>query len=68
MTTKPQNAAYWKRRALKAELEVETYKQFRQVDYSMEGRMIRENAVLRQVFQEIREAVETAAQCRGGEV
>ena len=38
--------AYWKRRALKAEAEVQTMRNIRQVDSTMEQRLVAENAAL----------------------
>ena len=38
--------AHWKRRALRAEAEVQTMRNIRQVDSTMEQRLVAENAVL----------------------
>lgn len=49
--------AYWKRRALKAETEVQTWRRIRAVDNSMEMQIVAENAALRVAIQEIEEAL-----------
>lgn len=38
--------AHWKRRALRAEAEVQTMRNIRQVDSTMEQRLVAENAAL----------------------
>ena len=54
--------AYWKRRALKAEIEAETMRNIRQVDSTMEQRLVAENAAMRTALNEIREALDWLAQ------
>lgn len=51
--------AYWKRRALKAESEVQTMRNIRSVDNTMEIKLVQENSALRTVVNEIREAVDS---------
>ena len=57
MSHNPTNAAYWRRRALRAEAEVQTMRDIRAVDNSMEIRLASENAALRVAFAEIREVL-----------
>ena len=45
--------AHWKRRALRAEAEVQTMRNIRQVDSTMEQRLVAENAALRVAIAEI---------------
>lgn len=47
--------AHWKRRALRAEAEVQTMRNIRQVDSTMEQRLVAENAALRVAIAEIGE-------------
>lgn len=47
--------SYWKRRALKAEIEAETMRNIRQVDSTMEQRLVAENAAMRVALSEIRD-------------
>ena len=54
--------SYWKRRALKAEAEAETMRNIRQVDSTMEQRLVAENAAMRTALNEIREALDWLAQ------
>ena len=49
--------AYWKRRALKAETEAQTWRRIRAVDNSMEMQIVAENTALRVAIQEIEEAL-----------
>lgn len=49
--------AHWKRRALRAEAEVQTLRNIRAVDNSMERRLIVENADMRVLVGEIRDAL-----------
>ena len=62
MSNNPTNAAYWKRRAIKAEAEVQTWKKIRSVDNSMEMQIVAENAALRTAIYEIREALDGITQ------
>ena len=50
--------AHWKRRALRAEAEVQTMRNIRAVDNSMERRLIVENADMRVFVGEIRDALD----------
>lgn len=45
--------AYWKRRALKAEAEVETQRKFRKIDFGIEATMIQEYCTMKTVLSEI---------------
>ena len=45
--------AHWKRRALRAEAEVQTMRNIRQVDSTMEQQLVAENAALRMAIAEI---------------
>ena len=45
--------AQWKRRALRAEYEVQTMRNIRQVDNTMEQRLVAENSALRVAIAEI---------------
>lgn len=49
--------AHWKRRALRAEAEVQTMRNIRAVDNSVERRLIVENADMRVLIGEIRDAL-----------
>ena len=49
--------AHWKRRALRAEAEVQTLRNIRAVDNSVERRLIVENADMRVLVGEIRDAL-----------
>ena len=49
--------AYWKRRALRAEAELETMRKIRAVDNSMEIKLAHENAALRVFLDEVSEAL-----------
>ncbi len=49
--------AHWKRRALRAEAEVQTMRNIRAVDNSVERRLIVENADMRVLVGEIRDAL-----------
>ena len=59
MTNAQDTKAYWKRRALRAEMEVESYKRIRQADHSMEISMICDNSAMRQALREIAESLDT---------
>ncbi len=50
--------AHWKRRALRAEAELETMRKIRAVDNSMELKLVSENAALRIAIDEISEALD----------
>jgi len=62
MSNNPTNAAYWKRRAIKAEAEVQTWRKIRAVDNSMEMQIVSENVVMRTALNEIREALDGITQ------
>ena len=49
--------AHWRRRALRAEAELETMRQIRSVDNSMEIKLAHENAALRVAFGEVEDIV-----------
>lgn len=49
--------ANWKRRALRAEAEVQTMRNIRQVDNTMEQRLVAENAAMRVAIAEIRDVL-----------
>ena len=49
--------AHWKRRALRAEAEVQTLRNIRAIDNSMERRLIVENADMRVLVGELRDAL-----------
>ena len=50
--------AHWKRRALRAECELETMRKIRAVDNSMEIKLAHENAALRVCVREVEDALE----------
>lgn len=50
--------AYWKRRALKAEAEVDAIRKCRIADNSMERRLCREVSTMRAAMQEIESAIQ----------
>jgi hypothetical protein len=50
--------AHWKRRALRAEAELETMRKIRAVDNSMELKLVSENAALRIAIDEISELLD----------
>ena len=58
----PDSKAHWKRRALRAEAEAQTMRNIREVDNTMERRLIAENAALRVAIGEIREVLESLEQ------
>ena len=58
MTEQKQGVAYWKRRALKAETEAQTWRNIRSVDNAMEMKIVAENAALRVVVWEIEVALD----------
>lgn len=62
MSNNPTNAAYWKRRALKAEAEAQTWRKIRVVDNSMEFKLASENAAMRTALNEIRESLDGITQ------
>ena len=62
MLTATDTKAYWKRRALKAEAEVKTWRDIRAVDNSMEMALVAQNASMRTALNEIREALDWLAQ------
>ena len=62
MLTATDTKAYWKRRALKAEAEVKTWRDIRAVDNSMEMALVAQNAAMRTAIAEIREALDGLAQ------
>lgn len=49
--------AHWRRRALRAEAELETMRRIRAVDNSVERRVVQENAALRVAFGEVEDIV-----------
>lgn len=49
--------AYWKRRALKAEHEVELQRNFRKIDYGVEAKMIQEYCTMKTVLNEIADSL-----------
>lgn len=55
--TSTDTKAHWKRRALRAECELETMRKIRAVDTSMEIKLVRENAALRVFLDEVSEAI-----------
>ena len=62
MSHNPTNAAYWRRRALRAEAEAETMRNIRTVDNTMERRLVSENAALRVAIAEIHEVLDSLEQ------
>ena len=58
----PDSKAHWKRRALRAEAEAQTMRNIREVDNTMERRLIAENAALRVAIGEIRDVLESLEQ------
>ena len=57
--------AHWKRRALRAEAEVQTMRNIRQVDNTMEQRLVAENAALRVAIAEIGDILDELERSRG---
>lgn len=55
--TSTDTKAHWKRRALRAECELETMRKIRAVDNSMEIKLAHENAALRVFLDEVSEAI-----------
>lgn len=55
--TSTDTKAHWKRRALRAECELETMRKIRAVDTSMEIKLVRENAALRVFMDEVTQAL-----------
>jgi hypothetical protein len=56
--TSTDTKAHWKRRALRAECELETMRKIRAVDTSMEIKLVRENAALRVFMDEVTQALD----------
>ncbi len=56
--TSTDTKAHWKRRALRAECELETMRKIRAVDNSMEIKLAHENAALRIAIDEISEMLD----------
>lgn len=56
--TSTDTKAHWKRRALRAECELETMRKIRAVDNSMEIKLVRENAALRVFMDEVTQALD----------
>lgn len=56
--TSTDTKAHWKRRALRAERELETMRKIRAVDTSMEIKLVRENAALRVFMDEVTQALD----------
>ncbi len=56
--TSTDTKAHWKRRALRAEAELETMRKIRAVDTSMEIKLVRENAALRVFMDEVTQALD----------
>ncbi len=56
--TSTDTKAHWKRRALRAECELETMRKIRAVDTSMEIKLVAENAALRVAIDEISEMLD----------
>jgi len=56
--TSTDTKAHWKRRALRAEAELETMRKIRAVDNSMELKPVSENAALRIAIDEISELLD----------
>ena len=52
-----QTLAYWRRRALRAEAQVESLRTFREVDARMERSMVIENADMRVAIQSIEDVL-----------
>ena len=67
MLTATDTKAYWKRRALKAEAEVKTWRDIRATDSSMEMALVAQNAALRTAIVEIREALDGLSQYQTSE-
>lgn len=59
--------AYWKRRALKAEAEVKTWRDIRATDNSMEMALVAQNSALRTAIVEIRDALDGLSQYQTSE-
>ena len=55
--TSTDTKAHWKRRALRAECELETMRKIRAADTSMEIKLVRENAALRVFMDEVTQAL-----------
>lgn len=59
--------AHWRRRALKAESEVNTMRDFRRIDAKLESSLAGENAALKVCLLEIREALDAVEDYPKGE-
>lgn len=57
MTTPKPTLAYWRRRALRAEAEVESLRQIRQLDHKWEASLARQRAMMRVALEEISEVL-----------